>query len=214
MKNNIKKQFLRIGDKPILFYSLHIFEQCNLIDDVILVVDQNDLAFVAQDIVDQYNFRKVIRIVTGGVERQDSVFCGLNAIDKNTGIIVIHDGVRPFITIDLLERGIHKCLEKGSAVCATPVTSTIKKAKEFWIELTIDRNELWEIQTPQIFKFKSIYSAYKNAIKNNFSATDDAMMLERMEEKVHLFEGDKKNIKITIPADYQYANYLIEKGLV
>jgi 2-C-methyl-D-erythritol 4-phosphate cytidylyltransferase len=214
MKNNIKKQFLRIGDKPILFYSLHIFEQCHLIDDVILVVHQDDLAFVAQDIVDQYNFRKVRRIISGGAERQDSVFCGLQATEKKTDIVLIHDGVRPFISVNLVERGIHKCLENGSAVCAIPVSSTIKKAKDKFILSTIDRSELWEIQTPQIFKFESIYIAYEDAIKNNFAATDDAMMLERMGENVFIFEGDKNNIKITTPEDFQYANFLIEKGLV
>ncbi len=180
MSGKTKKQFLRIGGKPILFYSLKTFELCRAVDEIILVVKEEDLAFAAQDIVDQYGISKVNKIIPGGAERQDSVLCGLTAVGKNPDIVVIHDGVRPFVTKQQIENGIQNCTKYDAVVCAVPVSSTIKQVKNGVVLKTINRKGLWEIQTPQIFNYKLILSAYQDASSNAFTATDDAMILERL----------------------------------
>ena len=212
MSGKTKKQFLRIGDKPILFYSLKTFQLCQAVDEIILVVNEEDLAFAAQNIVDQYGISKVNKIIPGGAERQDSVLCGLTAVEKNPDIVVIHDGVRPFVTKQQIENGIQDCSQYGAVVCAVPVSSTIKQIKNGVILKTINRKGLWEIQTPQIFNFKLILSAYQDAGSNSFIATDDAMIIERLGKKVHVLPSNRKNIKITTWDDLDFAGYLIEKG--
>ena len=213
MSGKTKKQFLRIGGKPILFYSLKTFELCRAVDEIILVVKEEDLAFAAQDIVDQYGISKVNKIIPGGAERQDSVLCGLTAVGKNPDIVVIHDGVRPFVTKQQIENGIQNCTKYDAVVCAVPVSSTIKQVKNGVVLKTINRKGLWEIQTPQIFNYKLILSAYQDASSNAFTATDDAMILERLGKKVHILPSDRKNIKITTCDDLDFAGYMIKKGI-
>ena len=207
----MSKQFLRIGAKPILFYTLHQFDLCPAVDEIILVVKAEDLAFAAQEIVDRYGIQKVKRIVAGGAERQDSVYAGLQAIANESEIVVIHDGVRPFISVALLELGIQQCREFGAVVTAVPVTSTIKRAEKGIVQTTLDRSELWEIQTPQIFRYDLIRSAYEESRKDGFVATDDAMMVERLGMSVQILPGERRNIKITTREDMAYAAFLLEK---
>ncbi|HDL18266.1 MAG TPA: 2-C-methyl-D-erythritol 4-phosphate cytidylyltransferase, partial [Bacteroidetes bacterium] len=208
-----RKQFLRIGDKPILFYSLHIFEQCAAIDEVVLVIKEEDLSFAAETVVDRFNFHKVQKIVSGGEKRQNSVFAGLQAVDENSRMVVIHDGVRPFITVEQVELGVQKCVDSGAVISAVPVVATIKKATGGKVVRTINRDALWEIQTPQIFNFDLIYTAYSQAFAEGFPATDDAMMVERLGGEVHILPGDRRNIKITTPEDLHYANFVLENKL-
>ena len=208
MKTETRKQFLRIGDKPILFYSLEKIEKCSFIQEVILVTHQNDLLYVAEAVVDQYQFTKAKKIVPGGEERQDSVYSGLKAIDGAPDLVVIHDSARPFFALDLLEEGLKMCVHRKALIFASPITSTVKSAAHKKVTKTLDRTNLWEVQTPQIFDYKLINSAYEEAIRAGIKATDDAMMVEYLEKDVHILESDKRNIKITTPDDLDYANYL------
>lgn len=213
MGKKTRKQFLRIGDKPILFYSLHVFEQCDAIDEVVLVTKEEDSLFAAEAVVDRFNFHKVKKIVSGGEKRQDSVFAGLRAVDEKSSIVVIHDGVRPFISVDQVELGVQKCMECNAVISAVPVVATIKEVAGGKVVRTVNRDTLWEIQTPQIFNFDLIFTAYSQAVAEGFSATDDAMMVERFGGEVYILPGDRRNIKITTPEDLHYANFMLETKL-
>ncbi len=211
MQKNISKQFLRIGSKPILFYTLRQFEICMLVDEVILVVAADDLAYAEQEIVERYDLKKVHKIISGGGERQDSVYAGLTAIADKPDLVIIHDGVRPFVSVDLIERGIGLGAEHGAVVAAVPLTSTIKRVKNGMVAETVDRSELWDIQTPQTFKYDLILSAYEQAHADGFKATDDAMMVERLGKSVSVLQGDKQNIKITTEEDLEFAKLLLDR---
>lgn len=210
MVGPLAKQYIRIGDKPILFYTLQKFEECSLVEEVILVSRDEDLPFVAAEIIDEYGFKKVRKIISGGKERQESVFLGLKAIESNPDIVVIHDGVRPFVTLEMIESGLKLCQIHGAVITAVPLTSTIKKVKDNQVIETVNREEYWDIQTPQIFRYDLILSAHEKAASDGFIGTDDSMLVERMGTTVNVMKGAKNNIKVTTPEDLKLANYIIE----
>lgn len=227
MKSDVAKQYMLLGDKPVIWYALHAIEESAIIDDCILVAgtQAEDLVHVREEIVDRYRFRKVDTIVAGGGERYDSVYQALKviadgdmAVPNRDGFIFIHDGVRPFLTEEILER-CYEAVEKYHAcVAGMPVKDTIKLADgEGYAAQTPDRSLLWQIQTPQAFDTKLIISAYEkmmqekeNLMREGISITDDAMTVERFTgQKVKLVEGSYENIKITTPEDLRIAEALI-----
>lgn len=227
MKSDVAKQYMLLGDKPVIWYALHAIEESAIIDDCILVAgtQAEDLVHVREEIVDRYRFRKVDTIVAGGGERYDSVYQALKviadgdmAVPNRDGFIFIHDGVRPFLTEEILER-CYEAVEKYHAcVAGMPVKDTIKLADgEGYAAQTPDRSLLWQIQTPQAFDTKLIISAYEkmmrekeNLMREGISITDDAMAVERFTgQKVKLVEGSYENIKITTPEDLRIAEALI-----
>lgn len=212
MKQPGKKQFVRIGGKPILFYSLQVFQQCSRIDEIVLVVAEEDIDFCTREFLERFRLEKIKKVVAGGAERQDSVYNGLKAIAPPPNLVVIHDGARPFLSGELLEQAIQEAAHKPALVFAVPVTATIKTANQDVVETTLSRSGLWEIQTPQIFAYDWIFPAYEEAIREGFQATDDAMMVERMGRTVHIFPGDPRNIKITTKEDLDFARFLLERG--
>lgn len=227
MKSDVAKQYMLLGDKPVIWYALHAIEESAIIDDCILVAgtQAEDLVHVREEIVARYRFRKVDTIVAGGGERYDSVYQALKviadgdmAVPNRDGFIFIHDGVRPFLTEEILER-CYEAVEKYHAcVAGMPVKDTIKLADgEGYAAQTPDRSLLWQIQTPQAFDTKLIISAYEkmmqekeNLMREGISITDDAMAVERFTgQKVKLVEGSYENIKITTPEDLRIAEALI-----
>jgi 2-C-methyl-D-erythritol 4-phosphate cytidylyltransferase len=206
-----KKQFYFLGGKPILAHTLDQFETCPLIRSIHLVVGQEDMDYCLKEIIEKNKFQKVSKIVPGGKRRQESVKNGMDALPKDTDIVVIHDGVRPFVTKAMIEDSIHSAVRYGAVILAMPVKETIKISNPDGTVLkTLDRESLWQIQTPQTFQVKVIKEAYYRATEDGFIGTDDASLVERLGVKVHILPGSYTNIKITTPEDLLLANLFLK----
>ena len=206
-----KKQFHFLRGKPILAYTLDQFETCPLIRSIHLVVGQEDMDYCLKEIIEKNKFQKVSKIVPGGKRRQESVKNGIDALPKDTDIVVIHDGVRPFVTKAMIEDSIHSAVRYGAVILAMPVKETIKISNPDGTVLkTLDRESLWQIQTPQTFQVKVIKEAYYRATEDGFTGTDDASLVERCGVKVHILPGSYTNIKITTPEDLLLANLFLK----
>ena len=208
MNSAVKKQFLTICDKPLLYYSLKAFEE-SFIDSIILVASEEDKNYCQEEIIDKCHFQKVEKIVSGGKERYHSVANGVMAAGE-TDYIFIHDGARPFVTQNMLKQLLHEVQKSSACVAGMPVKDTIKIADtDGYIETTPRRDLVWMIQTPQVFSYELISKAYailikeeEALLKKGISITDDAMVVETLlGERVKLVEGSYKNIKITTPED-------------
>lgn len=206
MGSKVQKQYLEIYGKPVLFYSLNVFQQSELIDEIILVVGENQEEFCQKEIVNKYNFDKVVKIVEGGAERYHSVWNGLQQVEE--GYVFIHDGARPFVTEEILLRAYETvCVEKACVV-GMPVKDTIKIVdKNVFAKETPNRSYVWMVQTPQVFEYALVKKAYALLMQqDSVQVTDDAMVVETMlGTKVKLVEGAYENIKITTPEDLKIA---------
>lgn len=212
MNAKVHKQYLLIKDKPVLYYSLKAFEDSQ-IDEIVLVVGEGEVEYCKRDIVEQYGFRKVCAVVVGGKERYHSVFEGLKAAGR-TDYVLIHDGARPFLTQDIIERTMNAVCLYQACVVGMPVKDTIKIIDEDnCAKETPNRNSVWMVQTPQAFSYPLIYDAYERMLAEEDNAiTDDAMVVERMtEQRVKLIEGSYQNIKITTPEDLLIAEAYLKK---
>lgn len=216
MNSEIPKQYLPLCGKPVLYYSLKVFERSS-VDDIVLVVGPEDIEYCRQNIVIRYGFKKVTRIVPGGKERYDSVINGLRAVRclAEPQAVLIHDGARPCITQNLIERCIQDVLKYQACVAAVPIKDTVKLADaDGFAQMTPDRNRVWQIQTPQVFILELIKNAYEVMIKDSDrgNITDDAMVVERYTPvKVKLTMGAYENIKITTPEDFALAEQLLKQ---
>lgn len=206
MQNNIPKQYLQIREKPILFYSLQVFEQSK-IDEIVLVTKKGEEEYCKKEIVERYGLKKVKYIISGGEERYYSVYHGLCTL-SNIDYVWIHDGVRPFITNKVIEETIEQVKEYKACAMAVRVKDTIKLADfNNVINSTLPRENLWLIQTPQVFSYSLIKSSYDKLFnQTSISVTDDAMVVEQMMGyPIKLIEGSYCNIKITTPEDISIA---------
>jgi 2-C-methyl-D-erythritol 4-phosphate cytidylyltransferase len=219
MGANINKQFLTIKDKPILYYTLKAFSQCEKIAEIIIVSAEDEISYCQRDIVEKYGFTKVKAVIKGGKERQHSVLNGLRTI-ANCDIVLIHDGARPFINNRIIENGIEYAKLYKAAACGVSPKDTIKMKDKFNFSTeTLNRDELFIVQTPQCFDYKLIRSCHENVNKEDISVTDDTSVVERYNSKVYLYEGSYNNIKITTPEDLvigekildQYNNFYAEE---
>ncbi len=196
------KQFLEIDGIPILQITIQKFQTCDAVDSIV-VVSHADFVSEVTDLVKKNLFTKILSVVIGGEHRQDSVWNGLKEIIKtDVDIILIHDAVRPFVSDELIKNVISASEKYGAAVPAIALNDTIKVSdtKGFIIE-TLDRNKLFAVQTPQGFRKDLIVKAYEKAYRNNYYATDDANLVERIGEKIKLVTGEIRNIKITTKDD-------------
>ena len=206
-----KKQFHFLGGRPILAHTLDKFETCPLVRSILLVVGQEDMDYCLKEVIEKYKFQKVSQIIPGGKRRQDSVKNGMDALQKDADIVAIHDGVRPFVTKAMIEDSIHFAVRHGAVVLAMPVKDTIKISNPDGTVLkTLDRESLWQIQTPQTFQTNVIKEAYYRATEDGFIGTDDASLVERLGVKVHILPGSYTNIKITTPEDLLLANLFLK----
>ena len=210
MQADINKTYLALRGKPILAYTIDAFETSQLIDEIILVVRADEIAYCQKNVIDRYGYQK-IKLIAGGKTRQDSVFCGLKALE-NIQMVLIHDGARPFITIEDLHYCIKETAKHKATIMSVPVKETIKViSAESVIEATPNRQTLRIAQTPQSFDYTLIYEAYIQAQQNGYCATDDAMLVEKMGIAVHTINGKYTNIKITTPEDLIIAETLSKK---
>jgi 2-C-methyl-D-erythritol 4-phosphate cytidylyltransferase len=202
MGGPVPKQFLSIGGLPLIVHSLRTLQASSVIDAIVLAVPQADLAYCQSDIVDAYGFTKVINVVAGGQERQDSVRNALAVLDDQVEIVVVHDAVRPFLTERMLEDVVAAARATGAAIIALPMRDTVKYVgADHVIERTVDRRPLWLAQTPQAFRRDWLQEAHRRAQIEAVPATDDAYLLEWMGHSVRVVEGSGENIKVTRPED-------------
>lgn len=215
MKSKTKKQFMEIKGKPVIWYSLFEFEKSR-VDEIILVTGKEDIDYCKKEIVEKYNLKKIKNVVAGGSERYESVYNGLKEVTGN--IVLIHDGARPLINNEIIERSIEGTIKSDACVVGVPVKDTIKRAnKEGYIIDTTNRSELWITQTPQSFKTDLVKMAYKKMKEElekgnaTLNITDDAMVVEEFTtNQVRFVQGDYKNIKVTTPEDIDIAELFIE----
>jgi len=206
-----KKQFLSLAGKPILAHTLDPFETCPLIDSVLLVVAREDMDYCLKEIIEKYRYRKISQIVPGGKHRQDSVRNGVDALPEGSEIVLIHDGVRPFVTGGMIEESVRSAIRLQAVVLAMPVKDTIKRVHpDGRVLQTLDRNSLWQIQTPQTFHVRLIRDALRKASEDGFVGTDDASLVERLGIEVHVLQGSYRNIKITTPEDLILASLFLQ----
>ena len=210
MQSEMPKQYIPLLGKPILFYSLKAFEESS-VDNVILVTGKEEQEYCKKEIVERYGFQKVIHIVEGGAERYNSVYQGL-LMAKGADYVLIHDGARPLITVDIIDRAIQAVKTNGACVVGMPVKDTIQLVNQNQIiESTPVRNRTWLAQTPQCFEYSLAFSSYCKAIEQKDSTiTDDAMVIMRYSNKeVSMIEGSYKNMKVTTPEDILLAELFL-----
>ena len=205
MGANVSKQFIEINKKPIIYYTIKSFEACESIDEIILVLPQDEINYFKENIVEKFNL-KVSKVVGGGKERQNSVYNALNSID-NCDIVLIHDGARPIVSEKIIKDGIKNAKQYGAAAPGVIPKDTIKiKNNNGFSIKTLNRNELVAIQTPQCFNFAMIKSCHEELNKENKMVTDDTMVAEMFGNKVFIYDGDYKNIKVTTKEDLILCN--------
>lgn len=211
MGKNVNKQFLNLKGKPMLYYTLKAFSENKFIDGIVLVLSKDEKEYCIKNVINKYNIKKIKSIVCGGNTRQESVFNGLKAA-KDCSIVLIHDGARPFVDDEIIENGIKYATKYGACACGVKVKDTIKViGKDGFSVHTPNRDILFSVQTPQVFKYDIILKDHIKAIQDNFFGTDDTMIVENYNHNVYLYEGNYKNIKITTPEDLLIGEKLLEK---
>ena len=197
----INKQFIELKGKPVLYYTLEAFSNNKNIDEIFLVCAEGEVEYCRENVVNKFNFSKVKDIVKGGLERQDSVYNGLKAINS-CDIVLIHDGARPFLTDAIIDKGIDMAKIHGACTCGVKSKDTIKiKEDSGFSKETLNRENTFLVQTPQCFKYDIILDCHKRLNSNRTLVTDDTMVVEIFNHKVYLYDGDYSNIKITTPED-------------
>jgi 2-C-methyl-D-erythritol 4-phosphate cytidylyltransferase len=203
------KQFLELAGTPILVHTLKRFEQCDDIQEVVLVLPAQETAgFLG--LAGKYGLRKLARVVPGGATRAESVLRGLQSVRAATArVVAVHDGVRPFVTPEEIDRTVREARAVGAAILAAPVTDTIKETDGARVLRTLERARLWRAQTPQCFRHELLRRAYELALASGLDATDDSALVERLGVAVSIVEGGEHNIKITTPQDFALAEALM-----
>lgn len=214
MGASINKQYLELCGIPIVARTISIFQNSPLIDHIYLIIPKEEIPYCYENIVKKYNLTKVVDIIAGGKERQNSVMNGLLAIQNiasDDDVVIIHDGVRPFVTEDMIKLSIDSAKHYDGALVAVPAKDTIKIVVDKTVVETPKREMLWQAQTPQSFRYSVIFTAYKNGESESFVATDDSSLVENYGGKVKIIEGSYSNIKITTPEDLNVAETFLEK---
>lgn len=209
MGGNTCKQYLQISGRPIIVETLSVFQNAGIITDIILVAPAAEVA-ATKEMVEAAGITKVVAVTEGGAERQNSIKNGLNLLKSDTEIVIVHDGVRPFITESMIESSVAAAKDAGAAIVAVPIKDTVKKAENASIAETIPRDDLWLAQTPQAFRCEIIKEAYLEAETNSFIGTDDASLVEAIGRKVKIVPGSYENIKITTPEDLIFAEAILK----
>lgn len=202
MKSATPKQYTHVFDYPVIYHTIKAFQESPIIKDIILVCGASEINMCQESVVDEYDFDKVVSIVAGGEERYHSVKAGLEQLSESSEYVMIHDCARPVVSQELLLRGYESVVTNNATIPVLPVKDTIKEIHtDGFVTATPNRQQLYIVQTPQVFGTALIKEAYAN-LKESSSITDDAMVVEKFtNKKVHTYEGDYRNIKITTPED-------------
>ena len=212
MASDRPKQFLLLAGTPVIFHTLKVFEQCDSIHEVIVVLPAEESAgFLSM--AGKSGLRKVARVVPGGATRAESVKRGLMSIRSATAeIVAVHDGVRPFVTVEEINETVAVAHADGAAILVAPVTDTIKQVSDRSVLKTLDRGGLRRALTPQCFRYELLREAYQRADVNDASLTDESALVEQLGHRVSVVEGSARNIKITTSEDLEIAEALFKEG--
>jgi 2-C-methyl-D-erythritol 4-phosphate cytidylyltransferase len=211
MGRKTNKQYLNFMDKPVLAHTLEVFEKHPLIDGVIVVTREEEISLCNERVIMPFKFNKIINVVPGGKERQDSVYQGLKALPSQCELVVVHDGARPLLTLDLMTEVINTAQRDKAAILAVPVKDTVKRVAQGLVISTIPRAEVWAVQTPQVFSKELILKAYEHAYQQGFYGTDDASLVEMLGENVRIVHGSYENIKMTTPEDLIIGEAILQR---
>ena len=206
---SVPKQFLEIQGRPLLHHTLMVFASCKLIDYVVLVMPPTDVDEMGEDWLNKYEI--VRKVVVGGEQRQDSVYNGFSSLEKGTDIVVVHDGVRPFTTPQMITATVEAAQQHGAAITAIPVSDTVKQAADGFVKQTVSRDGLWRVQTPQAFQCGLLQQAFKKAKKDSYYGTDEGSLVEYLGERVKIVPGSELNIKITRKEDLVLGESLLSR---
>lgn len=215
MKSSVRKQYMLLDDMPVLSRTLQVFDRSDVVDEIVLVVPEADLDFCRDKIVAPLSLNTNILFIPGGSERQESVLNGLNSLSPDTGLVLIHDGVRPFVSEEQVRDVVSAAVDTGAAILAIPASDTLKRVDESGvIRETLPRHDVWLAQTPQAFRPELIMEAHKLAVEAGFMGTDDASLVEHAGGRVTVVPGSRINMKITTPEDVILASALLAAGRV
>ena len=215
MQSDTRKQYMTLGGLPVLARTLQAFDRCEAIRAIYLVIPETDFQFCRETILPEARPATPVHLVSGGAERKDSVYNGLLAAEGEEEIVVIHDGVRPLILPEQIERCLSTAATSGAGILAIPVKDTLKRVHTgSCIESTVQRESLWAAQTPQAFQYKLILEAHQAGEGHADGITDDAQLVERMGRPVKIIPGSYVNLKITTPEDLALAEAILSAGLI
>ena len=211
---NMPKQFTDLGGMPVLARTLSVFDRMDEITDIVVTVPKEYIQ-TTKKLLHTYHFQKTAQVLAGGDNRQASVYHALAALDGGTDIVLIHDGVRPFVSERVIRTVIAEAAKGTAAVAGVKMTDTVKETDaEGFIERTVPRERLWSVQTPQGFPYAMILHAHTQAAAENYLGTDDGMLAERFSAaRIKMVEGDRTNIKITAPEDMRLGAAMIHMEL-
>ncbi len=210
MKDSLPKQFLILGDKPVLFHTLSRLADCSKVDEIIVAVSEQHYQYAKIQSEEEYPVSKPVHFVVGADDRQESVRNALGALGLDCELVVIHDGVRPFLSNQVLVNTINAAQKNGAATAAIKPPDTVKMVEPGHKAQNLPRDQVHLIQTPQAFSADLIRDAHKRAHADNFSGTDDTVLVERLGQPVTMVEGDELNIKITTPASMVVAKAILD----
>ena len=210
MGATVNKPYLAVCNRPLLAYTLDKFQSNSLVDEIILIAKSDEVLYCEREIVHKYGFTKVAKVIAGGLERQDSVRCGLAAVAEESEWIIVHDGVRPLVTTEIITLALNTAFVYQSVVVGVPVKDTIKIVRpDLSVQETPDRSSLWHVQTPQVFRKDILLKAYEQAYLLGWRGTDDAVLVEKAGGQVRMVRGEYTNIKVTTPEDLLYVKEMI-----
>ena len=207
------KVLAELGEEPVIVRSIEAFQQAPGISEIV-VVTREDLVPEVARLCQQFQLTKVTKVIRGGESRTQSARLGTLEASRDMPLIAIHDGARPFVTVEVIEAAVAQAAKNGAAAPAIPVKDTIKVAKDGMVEQTLDRAMLYAVQTPQVFDASLIRAALQKALDEGVELTDDCAAVERLGMKVVLTAGDERNIKLTTPVDLLVGEGLAEEGLL
>lgn len=208
---NINKQYFKIREKEVLAITIEAFHKIDIINEIIVVVGEDEIDFCVENVINRYDFSKVKKIVAGGMLRQQSVYNGLISCNSKTEIVLIHDGARPFVSEKMITDSIECAKQYGACTVAVPVKDTIKIGNaENSLVSTLNRDNLYSIQTPQAFKMDLLLRGHTEGIKNKLSVTDDTMLIEALGKEVKIVAGSYFNIKLTTPEDLVFGKAILD----
>lgn len=208
--DKVPKQFHQIAGRPLLAWTIEAFEKAEKISKIVVVVSKDYLAQVTKTVIDPYNFMKVDKVVMGGKNRAESVMNGLKALPDSTEIVAIHDGVRPLVQSEDINKVLELAQKDRAAILATQSKDTVKEVGGVDIKKTLIRSNIWLAQTPQAFDYKLILEAHRKSANSN-SITDDAQLVEQMGIDVKVIEPSACNLKVTTPEDLLMVKSILEQ---
>jgi 2-C-methyl-D-erythritol 4-phosphate cytidylyltransferase len=212
MKTDRPKQLLALNGTPILVHTIRKFDGCPAITYIIVTAPRESSEEVT-DLVNSAGFKKSVTVIEGGERRQDSIAMGLQQLHPGTDIVAVHDGVRPFVSIEDIENVVRQAAQSGAAILGVPIVDTVKQAEREFVESTLTREHLIMAQTPQVFRTEILKEAFERAATDEYYGTDESSLVERLGHPVAIVRGSERNIKITRPSDLTLARaFLAEEA--